>query len=284
MKPQSNIDNISGSLDLLISSAGNIVYESSFYNIPTLLFEVSNNQSNKYEFMEKIGHYFILPKKDLKKSQKIANLIYLFIKNIKRIKKLYINKEVKVDNLGKSRIIDNILNDKKILFNNQKQTYSGNDKYKVLKVGDNYVNQYLNYRNLNINRSVSTNFKKINFLDHYLWWLNNKRNSFALYKKKEIRLFFYDEFINLNKKKYSLQGWFSACKDLQLSEVLYALKYQKKMMENKKIKLSLGIINKNNKINLSKYLGWKMLDNQSDEAIYLKKYYKVDSNYYFYIR
>ena len=47
-------------------------------------------------------------------------------------------------------------------------------------------------------------------------------------------------------------------------------------MENKKIKLSLGIINKNNKINLSKYLGWKMLDNQSDEAIYLKKYYKVD--------
>ena len=56
------------------------------------------------------------------------------------------------------------------------------------------------------------------------------------------------------------------------------------MMENKKIKLSLGIINKNNKINLSKYLGWKMLDNQSDEAIYLKKYYKVDSNYYFYIR
>ena len=53
LKPQSNIDNISGSLDLLISSAGNIVYESSFYNIPTLLFEVSNNQSNKYEFMEK---------------------------------------------------------------------------------------------------------------------------------------------------------------------------------------------------------------------------------------
>ena len=59
-----------------------------------------------------------------------------------------------------------------------------NDKYKVLKVGDNYVNQYLNYRNLNINRSVSTNFKKINFLDHYLW-LNNKRNSFALYKKRK---------------------------------------------------------------------------------------------------
>ena len=67
LKPQSNID-ISGSLDLLISSAGNIVYESSFYNIPTLLFEVSNNQSNKYEFMEKIGHYFIYQKR-FKKSQ-----------------------------------------------------------------------------------------------------------------------------------------------------------------------------------------------------------------------
>ena len=55
------------------------------------------------------------------------------------------------------------------------------------------------------------------------------------------------------------------------------------MLESKKIKLSLGIINKDNKINLSKYLGWKMLDNQSEEVSYLKKYYKIDSNYYFYI-
>ena len=120
--------------------------------------------------------------KRFKKISKNSKFNLSFYKEHKRIKKLYINKEVKVDNLGKSRIIDNILNDKKILFNNQKQTYSGNDKYKVLKVGDNYVNQYLNYRNLNINRSVYK-FQKINFLDHYLWWLNNKRNSFALYKK-----------------------------------------------------------------------------------------------------
>ena len=60
----------------------------------------------------------------------------------------------------------------------------------------------------------------------------------------------------------------------------------KKNIENKKkIHLSLGIIKNNNPINLSKYLGWKKLDNQRLEAIKLKKIYGISENEYsFYVR
>ena len=44
--------------------------------------------------MEKIGHYFVLDKFELKNYIKIANLIYLILDNYKRVLKLVRNKKV----------------------------------------------------------------------------------------------------------------------------------------------------------------------------------------------
>ncbi len=73
---------------LFISSAGVSMFESSFLKIPTLLFKMNYNQKLNDLDYEKIGHYFILKKKDLLKTKKIIKLIILMKNNSKIIKKI----------------------------------------------------------------------------------------------------------------------------------------------------------------------------------------------------
>ena len=240
--------------------------------------------------MEKLGHYFVLPLNDMKYSKKISQLIYFMLEKYKRLKNLQTKKEIQIDNNGALRIVNNILQKdslvqnkkkiKKLLINNLKPIY------KIKKITDNDLNNYLDARNLPSNRVASTKKSKITNLDHYLWWLNNKRNSFVLLKSNEKILYLYDEILLFNNKRYSIQGWFKTSSKITLFDVLYALRWQKKNIENKKnIHLSLGIIKNNNPINLSKYFGWKKLDNKSLEAIKLKNFYGInESEYSFYYR
>lgn len=84
----SGILNILKGTKLFVSSAGVSMLESSFLNIPTLLFKMISNQNTDIENYEKLGHYFVLDKKHIKDSSKIVTLIKFMISDIKRIKKL----------------------------------------------------------------------------------------------------------------------------------------------------------------------------------------------------
>ena len=281
------LDKIIHSMDLIVGSAGNIVYESSYYNIPSLFFETSKNQKNDLSNMEKIGHYFLLPISEIKNVKKIAKLIFLMIKNYNRIYKLSSSKEVKIDNQGVTRIVKNITgmnyNEKNF---NQKPNYSKlSDRFLFRKIKDSEINEYLNSRNLPINRKVSVSIKKINRLNHYIWWLSTKRDSFVMMMNNYKIVYLYDETIKLKSKNYSLQGWFACTNKLGIKEILTALNWHQKYMKIKGgIDLSFGIIKKGNKINFSKYLNWKLIQSNSQEYEILKKICKVDKKYNYYSR
>jgi len=53
------------------------------------------------------------------------------------------------------------------------------DKFDQIKVRENLVNKYLEYKNLEINRRFSSNKKKIKKLDHYLWWLRDQKKRIS---------------------------------------------------------------------------------------------------------
>ena len=274
-------------MDLIIGSAGNIVYEASFYNIPSLFFEISNNQNNKIYNMEKIGHYFMLPASELKEYLKLSSLIYLMLKNYKRIYKLNLEKKTKIDDKGVHRIVKNLISsnvdNKK--FKQQKKKENKQEDFKIKRIKDNEVNKYLYSRNLSNNRNVSFVAKKINRLDHYIWWLSSKRNTFAISIKQKKIMYLYDETFRVDSKNYSLQGWFATENKIGIKEVLLALNWHRKYFAKKKnIDLSFGIIKKNNAINFSKYLGWKLIDNSSKEFEVLKKINQINNNYNYYIR
>ena len=55
--------------------------------------------------------------------------------------------------------------------------------YQTYKIKDNIINKYLYFKNLEINRMYSSSIKKINKIDHYIWWFQNQ-------KKKKICSYF----------------------------------------------------------------------------------------------
>ena len=94
-----NLNNLSSALsntDLLISSAGIILYEAAYFKIPTILIQMNKNQETLAEDLQKIGHYFFLNKKEIKDTNKFNNLILSMYKNYKNIKKLIKNPSIKV--------------------------------------------------------------------------------------------------------------------------------------------------------------------------------------------
>ena len=139
---------------------------------------------------------------------------------------------------------------------------NNNHKYKIRNVNDKDINHYLLSRNLKINRKNSISQKKISTLNHYLWWLNTKRESFVLTRNDKRILYFFHECIFLNKCKYWWGGWFPTSESCEINEILYALKNQLEITSkvSKKTKW-ISVVRKNNRIalNLIKNLGFKEL-------------------------
>lgn len=97
-KPE-NILNYIKKTKLFISSAGISMFESSYLKLPSLLIKMHDNQNLLDEDYEKLGHFFLLDKNDLKNTDKIINLILLMFENRNQIKKMMFSKNIKLKNI-----------------------------------------------------------------------------------------------------------------------------------------------------------------------------------------
>ena len=70
---------------------------------------MNENQKINKSTLEEIGHYFVLNKKDIKNSKKVADLIMLCLQNHKRIKKIMNLSKFDINHDGKKLIIKSIL-------------------------------------------------------------------------------------------------------------------------------------------------------------------------------
>ncbi len=272
--------------NLYITSAGTAIFESAFFNTPTLLIKLNKKQNTNIFALEKLGHYFFLKISEFKNSEKILLLINLIKKNIVQYLNLIKKKEIEIDGHGIDRIINHIntKNDNYKINNlNPKTNNKDMKKYHIKKVYLSDINKYLYFRNKKANLIHNANPKKINILDHYIWWFSNKRNSFKLIKNDKTLLYFYDDKLIINKKNYLITGFF-ICKKCTIQDVLYALNYQRRMYDNV---IWLQFIKKENKTMnmLSKYLGWKLIKFETSILSFIQKKYDINmSQYYFYIR
>ena len=274
--------------DLLISTAGLISLEAAFCKIPSLLFKINKNQETNYLSMQLLGHYLILKKKDLKEIKKISILIFLLIKNYKRIKQLSQNPEFKIDGKGVRRIAK-IIYSKKKCNNIIKQSFVSNkikhNKLNVTKVDDREINCYLESRNLNINVKNSANKKKIAYLDHYIWWFSDKkRKSYLVTKNNQKILYVYETYFNYRKNNYVYPGYIACRTDLTALDVLSALNWQKRNID-KYYKNYICIISTNKKNKFSnqhtKYLGYRPLKEGFKN---LRKKLMINKNFNLYYR
>ena len=276
---------------IFIGAAGTAIFETSFYKIPTILFQMSKNQKNDYSALEKLGHYLILNKEDLRESEKIAKLIITLVEQYKRFKNLVKNRSIHLDNKGVNRIAKVILGKNKAKIDNKKNLKKSNFKNKILlkKALDEEINHYLQSRNLPLNRQQSTHNKKISSIDHYIWWFKNRRNSFVLTKNQKKILYIYDEKIyGMKDTDYFLSGWFACSKECTGKEIMFALNWQRKLYKKsiKKI-IWLGFVNSNNVFGnyITKYFFGKRISNKNNfMSKILKRNFNVNTDYSFYYR
>ena len=140
---------------------------------------------------------------------------------------------------------------------------------------DRLLNKYFftrfNHKNFKFSYS-----KKINIIDHYIWWFTNKRN-FRIFKISQKKLiFFWYEKISLKKKTYWTCG-FHLDDSSNLIELIKTYKIMIKYLKKKKNIPILGIINKKNFFlkKLNKDLGFLEINClQNESALAIKKFYK----------
>jgi len=286
-----NLNDILFDANLFVGSAGVSSFETALNKVPSVLFQVNNNQKVQPEYMEKIGHYIILKLKDLYAYEKISKLILLAKLQYKRF--LYLSKarEFFIDFKGTKRILENITKENTI----QRIVNKANNKLVenqyIRKVNDKDINHYLYSRNLKFNRNHSTTLKKITPIEHYNWWFVTKRISYVLIKNNKRILYFYHENISTDKTyNYLLSGWFTCNSNCKIREILYALNWQKNMklnVANSKQKIMWLFTMKNNdkfSMKLSKYISWKRLSKKNLLSKILKKYYDTNKGFVYYSR
>jgi UDP-2,4-diacetamido-2,4,6-trideoxy-beta-L-altropyranose hydrolase len=259
-----NITKILPEIDLYLGVASSIIYELNYYKIPSVLFSVSNNQKNNTNFFSDLGFYFYVRKNDLiNNCHKIAKLILILFKNLKRLESMNQN-IIKIDKFGCKRIvacINRIENPKNFVRNDLNLLYEEEFKKKreddgVYKVNDSQINQYLNCRNIKSNRKNSINSNKISNLDHYLWWFGQGAKLYYYVRKKRIRLYFFHKKEKIKNIFYYYGGWFKTYSKVSIGDLMLVINWQIKIYN----KYSwLAIIKKSNRFvyNLNLYLGFK---------------------------
>jgi len=156
------------------------------------------------------------------------------------------------------------------------------------KVNDLDINKYLEYRNLKVNLQNSISKRKINKIDHYIWWLNNvDRKSYIVARENTDLLILYHSIKFLKKKKIIFPGYFVCGNKFSISDLLKSIKWQNKTLDKiNGSKICAIIVPKNNIFSNahSKYFGYKMLDEKSKLYNQIKKLKSFNKNFNIYIR
>lgn len=149
------------------------------------------------------------------------------------------------------------------------------------KIIDRDINLYLTARNLKINRQFSNYKKKIDKLDHFVWWFSNKnRISYLVKKKNKILLILTQDKKNISGKPIINSGFISYQKKTNVFDLLKAIKWQNDNIKKYKNYYNIILVDKNNRFGIlhNKYFNFKELTNKDNFYKIIKDEYKFKKN------
>ncbi len=280
---------------LFVGALGTMFYESRMFGIPAITFSITENQENRLCDLEDFGHYFHIPLDELKQTKKVAKFIITVAKEYGRFSSVDINPKIILDGDGAIRVARAITNKTAPPYEiNQHKgivevdyTSKLNHELTVRKVNDQDINNYLLARNLPVNRNNMLVDQEILFVEHYDWWLNNKRDSYVVEKICEAQLYIWHKEIYFEDRSYLIGGWFSAAQDTGFDIAFSALEWQLNYTnEYFPDSVWVAIIKKDNKyVNLlNSYLGFKSVNSDSVEFRAIENYFGKLSSEYNYVK
>ena len=160
--------------------------------------------------------------------------------------------------------------------------------FKQLDINDRIINRYLYYKNLEVNRMYSSSKKKIEKLDHYLWWFQKqkKRKSFLLLKDNKPLFISTTDHFNFRKKKFVYSGLISCTNQTNLFDLLKAIKIQNIYLNKLNNTFCFISIDKKNSVLLHhwKYFGYKQLFKTDLLYKNIKKILKIGPGFNIYFK
>jgi UDP-2,4-diacetamido-2,4,6-trideoxy-beta-L-altropyranose hydrolase len=215
-------------VSLFIGALGGSFFEATLCKIPAITFPIADNQENNISDLEAFGQYLYLPLTEAKSD--FSKLVETAVLNISRLKSLLDSSTIKLDPYGAVRIADAILNKKLSNFKLQPKKHQNivwqNKDIKIREVEDSDINHYLDSRNLPANQENMNITQTIPRTNHYIWWFNNKRESYLLTVNEKKKLYIWHQQVVFNKKSYLIGGWFVCEENIELELVMLALNWQ----------------------------------------------------------
>ncbi len=158
-------------------------------------------------------------------------------------------------------------------------------QFKTFDVTDKIINQYLFYKNLQIN--INRGKKRIKKIDHYLWWLGKQKNRKSFFISKNNKLIFISTADHIYYKKFKIiySGLLSCLPETNLFDILKAIQIQNKYLDKQKGKYCFISIDRRNKVLLKhwKYFKYTKLSKKDKFFSIIKKCVNItpNSNIYF---
>jgi UDP-2,4-diacetamido-2,4,6-trideoxy-beta-L-altropyranose hydrolase len=279
--------------DLFVGALGTSLYELAATKTPAITFSIADNQQNNYCDLADLGHYLHLPSLDIEQFDYVGKLIISTITQLPRLIALREFPFVEVDGNGASHIVDILLNDDPIslskvpLIKNKAKLFDEreslviNDSISIYKVNDKDINHYRQSRNLPNNSERMTIQTEIKPLEHYLWWFNNRRESYVLYQNELPLLYiWHQDYLHQGSlyqdKQYLYGGWFTAQGNVPFNIAILALKWQLEYTQTIFPQGHwLAVINKENKfVNLlNQYMGFSKTDTEQESFLITQKFF-----------
>ncbi|KZN70548.1 hypothetical protein [Pseudoalteromonas luteoviolacea] len=223
-----------GQTGLFVGALGTSLYELAATKTPSLTFSLAQNQENRTEDLEALGHYFHISDLLSLPVEKVVRLITTLYKHRAEIEALRQTPKVQVDGRGAKRVADYLLNNKSDLLVNEMGT-SGvlgevvteiSSSISVRQICNEDVNSYLNARNRDENMWRMTVTDKISKVDHYNWWFNNARQSYVLEHNGKALIYVWHQICEHEGQDYLYGGWFAACDDVNFAHAQIVLDWQ----------------------------------------------------------
>ncbi|CCQ09741.1 Spore coat polysaccharide biosynthesis protein predicted glycosyltransferase-like [Pseudoalteromonas luteoviolacea B = ATCC 29581] len=239
---------------LFVGALGTSLYELAACNTPAITFSIAPNQQNDIFDLEALGHYCHLDSIDKSDVQKLVALIETVYLKRERLAQLRKQALVPVDGLGVYRVRDSILGLEHIEPNptpsslTAPQVLQLTEHISLRAVNDGDINHYLWARNRQDNLWRMTITDKIERIEHYNWWFNNRRESYVMYDEHGVLLYVWHQKVVDAEQEFLIGGWFAACDRVNFTHAQLVLEWQLTECERSYPKATwLAVINKDNR-------------------------------------
>ena len=293
-----NFSTLLSSMDLVLASASNILYETAYLKIPCISFPQNKSQSNSQYQLEQIGHFISLDQLNDIYDEKFPKLLSQILQNRKLLKTQFEFARYRVDTKGSKRIAS-ILLDKKSLSQDTslnkkkhsriKNTMANNSEnlsliFRPTELQD--LSRILAWRNHPEVRKFMINSDLIPKFAHICWWFNNSRTNLIGEINGQSKIYLWHEVTKIGNEKYVTSGWVLLSRNFHVTQILEAQRFQIQSVRSIAPDISwLTVIHKKNAVALwmAGKSGYKIIEpNESMHQIALEFFLgnTLDTNFF----